>query len=320
MSVKQRIPFATIIIALLITIVQVLRMLGGPYEYFVLADLQQTAWEIYYNQPWRMLTSPFVHQNIPHYLENLTFLLLFGFQIERTYGWKYMLGAFLGAQVTGYGLYIIFMHEGIIGISGGVCGLFGFSLIANRHTPWWKTLTHNPLHILYSLNLLRTVVEDIADGLPTRIAHLNHVVGILYGIAFGIAFLLFYRSRWQRWAVAALPILFFASQYFSPWQLEWRLAHSQPVLNSSAADCRTRTVDENTLTSINFINSLSKPVAIYWMDLDGHSNFAHVLNHGQTIGYGTVITRAWCIVDLDNRQALQTIIVTEPEQTIMIGE
>jgi len=320
MPIKQRIPFATIIIALLITIVQVFRMLGGSYEEFVFVNLHHWAWGYFYNQPWRMLTSPFIHQNLLHYLENLFFLTLFGFQIERAYGWKYVLGAFFGALVTGYGLFIIFMHNGIVGISGGVCGLFGFSLIANLRTPWWKILTHNPLHILYSLNLLMAVVADVANWVPYNVAHLNHVVGILYGVAFGVAFLLFHRSTWQRWAVAALPILFFASQYYNPWQLEWRLVHSQPVQNSPVADCRTRTVDENTPAIINFVNSLSKPVAIYWMDLDGRSNFAHVLNPGETIGYGTVITRAWCIVDLGSRNALQSIIVTEPEQTITIGE
>ncbi|HSM72494.1 MAG TPA: rhomboid family intramembrane serine protease [Anaerolineales bacterium] len=318
MSIKQRIPYATIIIALLITIIQVFRMIGGSYEEFVFANLHHWAWEFFYDQPWRMLTSPFIHQNLPHYFENLFFLTLFGFQIERVYGWKYMLGAFLGAQVTGYGLHIIFMHEGIIGISGGVCGLFGFSLVANRRTPWWKTLTHRPLHILYSLNLLGAVVADIADWVPFGVAHDNHIVGILYGVAFGLAFLIFHRPTWRQWAVAALPVLFFASQYYSPWQLEWRLVHSKPVLNSPVADCRTRTVDESTPAIISFVNSLGKPVAIYWMDLDGHSNFAHVLNPSETIGYGTVITRAWCIVDLDSKEALQAIVVTEPEQTITI--
>lgn len=126
---------------------------------------------MFYNQPWRLITSPFIHQNLLHYLENLVFLLLFGIQIERTRGWKYVIGAFFGALVTGYVIFLTFMHSGIIGISAGVCGLFGYSLIDNHRIPWWTMLTHRPLHILYSLNLLRSVIADVTDLIPFDVAH-----------------------------------------------------------------------------------------------------------------------------------------------------
>ena len=156
-----------------------------------------------------------------------------------------------------------------------------------------------------------------ANLVDFRVAHLVHLVATLFGMLVGWAFLL--SPRW-RWIPITIPLVLFASPLYSPWKMEWRLVHNQPVLNSPFADCRTRTIDENTPAVINFVNSMDKPVAIYWMNLDGHINFAHVLNPGETIGYGTVITRAWCIVDLDSKEALQSIIVTEPEQTITIGE
>ena len=318
MSVKQRIPFATIIIALLITIIQIFRILGGPYENFLAYNLHTGNWEWYYNQPWRIITSSFMHHHdILHYLGNLVTLCLFGWKIERSLGRTILLIAFFGAMVTAYVVWVNVMNGWLIGISGGVCGLFGLSLIANRRVPWWTTLTHSPLHLFYFLFLVAPLFPFFANMVDFRVAHLVHLVATLFGMLVGWAFLL--SPRW-RWIPITIPLVLFASPLYSPWKLEWRLVHTQPVLNSPVADCRTRTIDENTPAVINFVNSMDKPVAIYWMNLDGHINFAHVLNPGETIGYGTVITRAWCIVDLDSKEALQSIIVTEPEQTITIGE
>lgn len=317
MSIKQRIPFATIILALIITVIQIFRMIGGSYEGFVFDHLHHGNWETFYNEPWRMITSPFIHQNLPHYFENLFFLALFGFQIERAYGWKYMLGAFFGAQVTGYVLYLSFMHEGIIGISGGVCGLFGFSLIANRRTPWWKTLTHNPLHILYILNLLGSVVADVTNLVPFNVAHLNHIAGILYGMLVGGAFLL--SLRW-RWAAIVLPLVLFVSQFYSPWQLEWQLVQKQENLLTENPDCRLQSIEQETdvPASVTFVNSTAKRVAYYWLDYEGKAVFYSWIGPDNSDEMNSFVGHPWCFVDIDNGKALQAVIVTEPKQTFII--
>src|SRR6266542_417981 len=108
----RTVPYITLTLAVLITIIQIFRSIGGSYNEFVLTNLNVGNWELLYEQPWRILTSPFIHQDILHFLENLFFLLLFGWQIERTYGRAILLGVFFGALVTGYVIYINFMHEG----------------------------------------------------------------------------------------------------------------------------------------------------------------------------------------------------------------
>lgn len=175
MASLRKIPIATVTLALIITIIQVLRLSSGTYEEFVFAHLHHGNWETFYNQPWRMITSPFIHRDFLHYLGNLIWLLFFGYQIEKIYGGKYVLGVFFGALITGYFTHLTIMHEGIIGISGGVCGLFGFSLVANRRTPWWKTFTKNPLYIIYLAGLIWFLIEDVANPEPNQVAHINHL-------------------------------------------------------------------------------------------------------------------------------------------------
>lgn len=144
----------TLALALAITIIQVFRLAGGSYEQMVVENLNVTGWALLQSQPWRILTSLFLRHNLLHFLENLVFLILFGWHIERKQGWAVMLAVFFGALVTSYVIWINLAHNFIVGISGGICGLFGFPLITNYPRPWGTTLTHHPLLAWYAINLL----------------------------------------------------------------------------------------------------------------------------------------------------------------------
>ena len=316
----RKIPYATLSLALIITVIQAFRLIGGSYNELVMANLNITSWELLYTQPWRILASPFIHHNLLHYLQNLVFFLLFGWQIEIKHGRAILLGVFFGALVTGYVIWINVMHDWIVGISGGVSGLFGFSLIANRRSPWWTTLTHRPLHILYSANLILAVIVDLADWVPFPVAHLTHVVGILYGVAFGSAFLLTARSTWWRMVVIGLPILLFVSQLINPWQIERRLLNSQPMLVTEKVDCQLRSIEQDSYipAPIKFVNASNEPVAMFWLDYEGDAKFQVWIRPGGTKDYNSFVGHPWCIVDPVSFEALQAVIVTEPEQTITI--
>lgn len=320
MNSPRTAPYATLTLAIVITIIQVIRLLGGVYEEFLFTHLNHGNWDVFYSQPWRLITSPLIHQNPLHYLENLIFLLLFGFQIERTHGWKPFLGIFFGGLVTGYVVFLTFMHSGIIGISGGVYSLFGFSLIANRHTPWWTTLTQRPLHILYSLNLLGSVIADIMDLVPFDVAHLNHIVGILYGILFSTAFVLSRNHVWWRWTVVALPAFLFATQFYSPWQIEWQLVQKQEGFLTDNPECQLRSVEVGTDISshILIMNESMDPVAYYWLDYEAEARFILWVDSGKTGEVYAYVGQPACIVNIDTGKLHQVIHPISPEQTVTI--
>lgn len=320
MHKSQTIPIVTITLALLITMIQILRSWGGRYDELVLMNLDWLNWEVVYAQPWRILTSPFVHQNLPHYFENLFFLLVFGYQIERVYGWGILLSVFFGALVTGHMIWINIMHNFIWGVSGGICGLFGFSLIAKRLMPWWTTLTRRPLHILYFTNLLWAVLVDVTDWAPFPIAHLNHVIGILYGMAFGSAFLLISEgSRW-RWAVSTLPLVLFMSVLYSPWLVEWQLVNRPLSLVTTKANCQLKSIEPEAYTPahITVVNSSASHIALYWLNYEGNPDYYFRLNPGDSEEYDFFIGHRWCVVDADSREALQAFTVTEENQIVTV--
>ena len=320
MPVLRRVPVVTLVLVPLIIIIQLLRMSGGSHETFVFDTLHHGSWETFYNQPWRALTSPFIHQNLLHLLENLIFLVLFGRQIERSHGPAMMLLVFFGALLTGYVVYVNVMHDGIIGISGGVCGLFGFSLIANRRKPWWTTLRHRPLHLLYTADLIWAVIVDVTNLVPYEVAHLNHIVGILFGMAFGIAFLLTPRGTAWRWIVAALPVALFASLFYSPWQLEWRLVKQQPAQVTADAKCQQRsmTQDDYVHTMTTFVNGTAKPIAFYWLDYEGHARYYQWLRPGDSFEQDVILGQPWCVVDVDSGAVLQAVRVTDASEDSLV--
>ena len=321
MSKLRNLPYVTLSLALLVTIIQISRSFVDIDE-LLTANLNVYSWEILYSQPWRILTSPFLHRDYLHFLENLVFLLLFGWQIEKKFGKGILLGAFFGGLITSYVTWINVEHNWIRGISGGVCGLFGFSLIGNRLSPWWKTLTHRPLHILYTANLLFSVLVDYMDWFSSDVAHLVHVVGILYGITFGLAFQLTRSKSIWRAVVVALPVLLFASLLYSPWQPEWRLLRVEPNLVSDRADCQLRSIpqEEFTPAELVFANTSADAKAIYWLDYEGEARFLIWLAAGDSKEFNSFIGHPWCIVDVETNLAHSAVTIEETEQVITIQD
>jgi membrane associated rhomboid family serine protease len=318
MNTPRTIPYVTLTLALIITVIQVFRMLGGVYEDFVFTNLHHGNWDVFYAQPWRMITSSFIHhRNILHYLGNLVTLCLFGWQIERLLGRSILLVTFFGAMVTAYVVWVDVMDGWLIGISGGVCGLFGLSLIANRRTPWWTTLTQPPLHLFYLLFLAAPLFPFFANIVDFKVAHLGHLIGILYGMLVGGAFLLL--PRW-RWVAIALPLVLFVSPLYSPWKLEWQMVQKQASLLAENPECRLQSIEQeiDMPSLVDVVNERAGPVAVFRLDYEGNPEFILWLGKNETTGMNSWIGHPFCIIDIDSGMSVATAMVTEPEQTITI--
>src|SRR3989338_7352609 len=91
-------------------------------EHFVLID------ELKFSEPWRLLTSIFAHGSVPHLLNNLFALLLFGLILEGRIGAKRTLQLFLFAGVV---VNLFSPYPRSLGASGAIFGILG-ALIALR--------------------------------------------------------------------------------------------------------------------------------------------------------------------------------------------
>jgi len=153
-------------------------------------------------QPWRMLTSAFLHSTtfLPHILFNMYALFVLGPDLERMLGrWRfialYLLSA-LGGSVA-----VLLLSDpfgGVLGASGAIFGLFGALFVIQRQ------LGGN------TLQLLLVIGANLVLGfLIPSISWQGHVGGLLVGALVGFIFVqtrLPAQRLWQWGGIAATVV------------------------------------------------------------------------------------------------------------------
>ena len=135
-------------------------------------------------QPWRMLTSGFLHSmsNPLHLLLNMYMLYLFGRVLEPALGrWRFLL-LYLLAIVGGSLGVLLLAHPFtfVVGASGGIFGLFGALFVLQRRLG--QPIA--PIAVLIAINL---VFGFIVPGIAWQ-AHLGGLVtGALVALAYTLA-------------------------------------------------------------------------------------------------------------------------------------
>lgn len=154
---------------------------GLMYQLFVYAPWLTAA------EPWRMLTSVFLHAQFLHILFNLYTLWIFGRMLEQSLGKARFLALYLISGFAGsVAVLLLAPNSAVLGASGAVFGLFGaFAVIQRR-------LGGNSVQILVVVGL------NLALGfIIPNISWQAHVGGLLVGAAVA-AVLLATRERRQR--------------------------------------------------------------------------------------------------------------------------
>jgi membrane associated rhomboid family serine protease len=148
-------------------------------------------------EPWRMLTSIFIHASIIHVAFNMYSLWVVGPALESMLGRIRYLALFL---IAGFGgsvgvLLIAPVNEGVLGASGAIFGLFGAYFIIARRLGGNATY----LLVIIVLNLVIGFIPGFG------IAWQAHVGGLVAGGA--VAFLyLETRARSRRWLQIVLTV------------------------------------------------------------------------------------------------------------------
>jgi len=130
-------------------------------------------------QPWRLLTSVFVHGGILHIALNMYTLWVFGQILEPMIGkWRY-LALFLISGVFGsVGMLVLAPYQGAVGASGAIFGMFGALLVIQRKLGG----PIRQLIVLIVINLLIGIVPIFG----TNIAWQAHVGGLVGGLLVGL--------------------------------------------------------------------------------------------------------------------------------------
>jgi membrane associated rhomboid family serine protease len=143
---------------------------GGPSGGTVTQDfLYFPPWTEF--EPWRMVTSLFLHGSILHIALNMYSLLLFGQILERALGrWRYLTLYLLSGVGGSVGVLLIAPGIAVLGASGAIFGLLGAFFVIQRH------LGANSVQLMVVIGL-----NLVAGFIIPGIAWQAHVGGLVVG-------------------------------------------------------------------------------------------------------------------------------------------
>ena len=160
-------------IIIVIFIVQLL--FAGFTDIFV---LDQSSWL----QPWRFVSSIFLHGGIGHLAYNMFALVLFGGILEKVVGSKNFLTVFF---VTGIfaSLLSINFYDSALGASGAIFGVIGALVILRPTMTVWTFNLPMPMALA---GILWAAGDLIGVFTPSNVANIAHLAGMGFGLMLGI--------------------------------------------------------------------------------------------------------------------------------------
>lgn len=134
-----------------------------------------------HGQPWRLLTSLFVHGGVMHLLLNMFSLWLLGLMLEQRVGAGRLLAVYLASGLAA-SLATVWYHTGGInstGASGAIFGLYGFmlALLLSKQLVLDKSDRRAMLGLVLYL-----VLSNLISGITGNIDNIAHVGGLAMGL------------------------------------------------------------------------------------------------------------------------------------------
>ena len=135
-----------------------------------------------FTEPWRFLTSMFLHGSLLHLMFNLLALVFFGLALEKTIGSEKFLGVYLISGILA-NLISVNFYPSSLGASGAIMGIIGCLTIIKPLMNVWAFGMIMPMFIA---SIIWVIVDSIGIFMPSNIGHIAHLSGILFGGLFGI--------------------------------------------------------------------------------------------------------------------------------------
>ncbi len=156
--------------------------ISGFTEFFILD-------ENFWNEPWRFLTSIFLHGGVGHLAYNLFALVLFGSILEKLIGGKRFLMIFF---VTGIlaNLVSVNFYSSALGASGAIFGVIGALMIIRPLLPIWAFGLPMPIFVAGIIWVTGDVIGAVGflTGSPmdNNVGNIAHLSGVIFGILIGM--------------------------------------------------------------------------------------------------------------------------------------
>lgn len=180
-------PYVAVPLLIDLTVLVWLLMVGSGVSPTEPTGRQLAAWGsnvstlTLHGQPWRLLTSLFVHGGATHLLLNMFSLWLLGLMLEQRVGAWRLLAVYLACGLAA-SLATVWYHAGGInstGASGAIFGLYGLMLVLLLSQK--MVLDKSDRRAMLGL-VLYLILSNLIAGLNGNIDNIAHVGGLLMGV------------------------------------------------------------------------------------------------------------------------------------------
>lgn len=180
-------PYVAVPLLIDLTVLVWLAMVGSGVSPTEPTGRQLAAWGsnvstlTLHGQPWRLLTSLFVHGGATHLLLNMFSLWLLGLMLEQRVGAWRLLAVYLACGLAA-SLATVWYHAGGInstGASGAIFGLYGLMLVLLLSKK--MVLDKSDRRAMLGL-VLYLILSNLLAGISGNIDNIAHVGGLLMGL------------------------------------------------------------------------------------------------------------------------------------------
>ncbi|MEK6848439.1 MAG: rhomboid family intramembrane serine protease [Nanoarchaeota archaeon] len=135
-------------------------------------------------QPWRFVTSIFLHGSFIHLLLNVFALAFFGLILEKTIGSKpfiilFFISGVLASITAG------FFYQKSLGASGAIFGIIGMLAVLRPMMTVWAFSLPMPLFVA---SILWAIADVLGVFFPSGTANMAHLSGLIVGVGAGLWF------------------------------------------------------------------------------------------------------------------------------------
>jgi membrane associated rhomboid family serine protease len=131
-------------------------------------------------EPWRLITSIFLHGGLEHLIFNMFALALFGFILENTIGTKkFLLLFFIGGFFAS--IASVMFYPLSLGASGAISAVVGTLAIVRYKMVVWFFGIPMPMFIAA---ILWAITDIVGVFYPSNVANFAHLAGLGFGLIF----------------------------------------------------------------------------------------------------------------------------------------
>ena len=184
---KKKVPYVTIGLILVNTIVFILMYLMNNKDYYI---EKYSVWGygiVNNGEYYRLITGAFLHGGVTHYLVNMYSLYILGGQIEGFLGRGKYLAVYLFSALIGSLFSIIFNTIPSVGASGAIFGILGSLLYFGYH---YRVFLGSVIKSqIIPIILINLAIGFMSNGQIDNFAHIGGLIGgILMTMAVGVKY------------------------------------------------------------------------------------------------------------------------------------